>query len=639
MGLYELIKSFDVFGANINFYINTEKNYTSFFGGFIFLLYAIICPIYIIICLISFINRNNISVIQYSKELFETENLSFSNDTSSFAVGLQCDDYDDSLGKLGDLFELQFNYIQRIKVNGTIVKNKTTLPLHICTYDDFHKDLKDDLDVNQITTDYYCPDEKNHSIKGIITDEVFSFYELILLTRKDKYKEKYFKVISSYDCKFNLYFSDVSIDVTNITHPINYYLNNIFIQLATIFFKKVDTYFNIKSFKDDENLFYNRPEKTKYLTYVRKELYDVYFGENRYEVKSQDYKKYAKYFIKADKTQTIIERKCEKFAEMVASTASILSGVLLFLRITIELLNYSFATKNILDTLLEERKEYIKKIIIIKNKFQEQQPNYKQSNTIKKIDDSKININQMSQISTLDELSRNNYGAKPKNNMVHNNYDIKNCNIGLKRNNFVNSDINTIDGTNLGNQLVSERKNKNIKNLKVKHSLKNFEDKSDLKDNVLVELNNHYQIKLKTKKKLEVLNYIINESIIMFYLRNLLPFHKNENNNSNEIFLKKSLKELFLRLDVITYLKTFNRLEILFHILFKSSDLNIFNTLSKLNMNKSNEDRIFYDNDKFSERANIDKFINNYIQLLKNKEKNEIEERLQKLIQKEMIEL
>ena len=217
MGLYKFIKSFDIFGAQINFYLKSNKKHTSLCGGFIFLLYAILCPIYILINLISFLKRSNLSVIHYSKEIFATDEIVFNDKGSSFAIGLYCDKYDDSLGKLEDLFDLEFNYVFRKKINGEILKNKYSLNLHKCTYDDFDEELKNELDVNKIIDDYYCPNERNHTIKGILTDENFSFYELILVSKNDSKKDIYKELINRYDCKFNLYFTDVSVDVTNIS--------------------------------------------------------------------------------------------------------------------------------------------------------------------------------------------------------------------------------------------------------------------------------------------------------------------------------------------------------------------------------------------------------------------------------------
>ena len=640
MDFYEVVKSFDVFGAQINFHIKSQKKYTSFCGGFTFLLYAILCPTYIIINLISFINRENISVIQYSKEIFETDEIAFNDKTSSFAIGLNCDKYDNSYGKLEELFDLQFNYISRIKINGTSKKTKYTLPLHKCTYNDFRKELKNYLDVNKITTDYYCPSERNHTIKGIITSEDFRFYELILVSNNDSKKDIYKDLTNRYDCKFHLYYTDVSIDVTNVTHPVDYYLSNIFIQLSSVYFKKVDAFFNIKNFKDDQNLFFNYPNETKFLTFVKIEQYDNYHGEDRFTTKYEDYKKYAKYFIKADKTKTIIERKCEKFPEFVASVTSILSGILLVLHLIIDWLNYSFATKNIIDTLCDEKKELLKRSIIFKKTLIiEKLFNDKQdSGLVKKIDDSKIKMSPLSQI-TFDELNNKSVKFKLSNDSIHRNYNINNFYFGLKKNNFINSN----DGIGTANQLSSEIKTKNTNKLMDKSSLKSMEAKNDSEKNYRTSSNKigSYEDNLKTKNKNSLLNYIIKESIVKFYLCKLFPFCfklQKKVNNNYDVFLEKSLEQLITRLDIINYLRRIDQLEALFQILFKSSDFYLFNNFSKFNLNNV-EGGVFRNFSNYCEQIYTNKFRNCYIQLFNNQKNTIFEERLGNLIEKEINEL
>ena len=644
MGVYEFIKSLDIFGAQINFYIKSNKKYTSFCGGLIFLLYSIACPIYILINLISFIKRSNISVIHYSKEIFATDEISFYDKTSSFAIGLECDKYDNSYGNLEELFDLEFNYISRKKINGTSIKNKYKVPLHTCTYDDFHEELRDDLDINKITTNYYCPSERNHTIKGIITDESFSFYEIILVSNNDSKKDIYNELTDKYDCKFNLYYTDVSIDVTNVYHPISYYLNNLFIQLASIYFKKVDVFFNIKSFKDDENLFFTFPEKTKYLTFVETEQYDIYRGEDRFIKKYEDYKKYAKYFIKADKTRTIIERRCQKFPEFVASIASILTSILSFLHLIIDWVNYSFAMKNIINSICDDQKNVIKQLILIKKTIIQKQFNdTKISGLIGKIDDSKIKISTLSQAVTLDELNRKSVEIKSYNNTINNNFNIiNNYDFDIKKNNFINfnSDVKTNEKSETENQLGDKTKNtsklSNITPLKCIEMKNNFKNNNQIRPNKI----DSYEVKLKTKNRVSILNYIIKESIIKFYLCNIFPSYKKKQMNiidNNEIFLEKYLKQLIIRLDITNYLKKLNQLETLFQILFKSSDLNLFNNFSKFNLNGiSVEDEIFNIFDNFNEQ---ERFRNYYIQLLNNPSKTIFEERLENLIRKEMNEL
>ena len=642
MGFYELIKSFDAFGAQINFYLKSKKNYKTFFGGLALILYAILCPIYILINFISFKNRTNISVIHYSKEIFATEELVFKDKTSSFAVGLTCDKYNNTYGKLEDLFDLQFNYISRKKMNGTSIKKKYTLPLHKCTYDDFHENLKNELDVNEIINNFYCPNERNHTIKGIITDESFNFYELILVSNNDSKKDIYKNLINRYDCKFNLYFTDVSVDVTNVNHPITYYLNNLFIQLASVYFKKVDAFFNFKSFKDDENLLFNKPKKNKFLTFVRTEQYDIYRGEDRFETKYEDYRKFAKYFIKADKTRTIIERKCQKFSEFVASVASILSAIFLALHLVIDWINYSFAMKNIIDTLCEEQKNLLQKLILLKKTLiQGQQFNNEQdSGFVGKLVDSKIKISPYFPFTTLEELNKKSIEIKSNNNA--NNY----C-ISFKRKNLinVNNEVNTNEKIEIESQLGGKKNNKNISKLKKIKPFKCIEVKDRLKINDQIKSNNIdcYEAKFKTRKKISIINYIIKKSIIKFYLCKIFTFcrkKQKKDNNNYEIFMDNFLEQLIKRLDIINYLKKSNELETLFQMIFKPSDFNLFSNFAKFNLNSLfTQNGNFHIFDCCSEQKYTDKFKNNYNQLLNNPIKTILEERLENLIQKEMNEL
>ena len=85
--------------------------------------------------------------------------------------------------------------------------------------------------------------------------------------------------------------------------------------------------------------------------------------------------------------------------------------------------------------------------------------------------------------------------------------------------------------------------------------------------------------------------------------------------------MKKSLEQLISRLDIINYLKTIDQLELLFQILFKSSDFYLFNNFSKFNLNTF-EGGIFRNFSNYCEQIYTNKFRNCYIQLLNNQKKN-----------------
>ena len=299
--------------------------------------------------------------------------------------------------------------------------------------------------------------------------------------------------------------------------------------------------------------------------------------------------------------------------------------------------------KNIINTTCYEQKKVLKQLILLKKTIiQEQQfNNTKIIGLIGKIDDSKIKMSTLSQTVTLDELNKKNLEIKSYNSTINNNFNIiNNYDFGLKRNNFINfnSDVKTNEKSETENQLGDKTKNTdkltNISSLKCIETKNNFK-KNDLKRSNKIHC---YEVKLKTKNRVSILNYIIKESIIKFYLCNIFSLYKKKQMNiinNNEIFMKKYLKQLIIRLDITNYLKKLNQLETLFQILFKSSDLYLFNNFSKFNLNAF-EDESFHIFNNFNEQ---DRFRNYYTQLLNNPAKTIFEERLENLIRKEMNEL
>ena len=419
--------------------------------------------------------------------------------------------------------------------------------------------------------------------------------------------------------------------------------------MESVYFQKVDAFFNIKSFKDDLNLLFPHAETSKFLTFVGIKQYDIYRGEDRFETKYEDYKKYAKYFIKADKTRTIIERKCQKFSEFVASISSILSAILLFLHFIIDWIDYSFAMKNIIDTLCDEQKKLLKKLILLKKTLiQEQHLNdVQESELAGKIVDSKIKLCPFYQSTILDELNRKNIRIKLPNNINQNNYNINNHCFSLKASNCknINSEGKTNEKFEIESQYGDKLKIKNLCKLSDKSPPKPIDIKNNLIKNEQIKINKIgcYEIKFKTRRKISILNNIIKKSIIKFYLFNIFPFcRKKQKNviNNNEIFLEKSLQLLIKRLDIFGYLKRIDQLETFFQMIFKQSDLNLFNNFSGFNLNDiSFQEGIFRNFDNYNEQIYTDKFRNYYIQLLNNPVKTILEERLENLIQKEMNEL
>ena len=150
------------------------------------------------------------------------------------------------------------------------------------------------------------------NIEGIYADQIFSYYEFSVSATKDE--EETFNNIDEYlannDCKLQVIYTDITIDLTNYKEPIKPFLNSFFIQLNHTFYIKRNIYFMNQYLYDDDSLFavFNEKEKPVQMRtlFSRYEEYALYLGLNRGKTKPTDYPNYAKLYVRADIKKTDI---------------------------------------------------------------------------------------------------------------------------------------------------------------------------------------------------------------------------------------------------------------------------------------------------------------------------------------------
>ena len=75
--LKKFFKRFDYFGVEFNFHYKSKDKYHSLTGGIAFLIYLIISIVYILFSFVSFIKRENLSVIYYDILTDEAKTINF----------------------------------------------------------------------------------------------------------------------------------------------------------------------------------------------------------------------------------------------------------------------------------------------------------------------------------------------------------------------------------------------------------------------------------------------------------------------------------------------------------------------------------------------------------------------------------
>ena len=330
------IKSFftmiDIFGVNYNFRYKDKEKYQTALGGFIVILFAILAITMAIYYFIPFVNRKNYTIVYYTMNLAKTEEVDLFASESNFAVGLICEKNKNEKKKIDELLDLKSRYVEYVKSrDGNYVKNPKDTNIHLCTYDDFYNKYDAQFDYLSLQT-YYCVGNKEFTIQGIYADHVFSYFEFSVVA-KDTTKawtDEVLRFLFHNDCKLQIAFTDIIIDLDNYENPITQYLNTIFIQLNPSLLIKRNIYFMNQHFTNDDFLMFvfgddQTPEKKP--LYSRYEEYALWKGLKRFEEQPAEYEYYSKVYIRAELKKTVIKRKYQKFMEFYADASSLLIAI------------------------------------------------------------------------------------------------------------------------------------------------------------------------------------------------------------------------------------------------------------------------------------------------------------------------
>ena len=635
------LKKLDIFGSPINFKYKSQDRYSTSFGGLFLLIFLIIGLTFGIYYFIPFAKRKNVNIIYYTMNIPKTEKIRLKDSQAAFSIGFDCDDNTDI--KVDDILKLDLKHVIYIKNNkGKYDKNKTPIPSHRCTKEDFYNNYDTSfeyLNLNQ----YLCLDDYNHNIEGIYSDQVFSYYEFSVVAKnKTSLIDEYFR---SNDCKLQFYYTDITIDLANYKEPIKPFLNSIFIQLNPTLFIKRNIYFmNQYLYDDDEMLAIfdeeKKPDQIKTL-FSRYEEYSIYSGLEREKTKPLNPNDYAKIYIRADTKKTEIKRTYQKLTEFYADASSLLIAVYDFCILIISALNNFYAEQSI-----------IKKIFLFKDIDNKNFNISKQTDRIKKLFPEKISIKSFKtenfeidindiQFNTNSENLKNIKNIQPSKDLISNGSLNKKLNMkkfNITHNDkdnkksliiFTDEDIDNSSSEATKRQLKTTNNNLNLKKTKTyidKDNGAKFDKKEKKKESK----------NIRNKKKQDKFSFNVLEIIISLIFSNCL---------NGQLKLKNSLSDkanvfLYNKLDITLYVRNMVLLDILNNILLDDKEKDIVNFISRPILPSNNEEfgkqDIFYLKYKNND---FDKFYESFSGLIEKGNKNKIEKILIGLTNEKLKEL
>ena len=575
------LRRIDIFGVPFNFRYKTKDKYSTPCGGFLFLLFVVLALTFGIYYLIPFINRKNLSIIYYTMNIPETEVIKLKDSQAAFAIGLDCENK--TAQDPYEIFNLEIKYVLYTKdMDGKYDKKKTPLVTHLCTYNDFYNNYDTSFDYLGMKN-YLCLDNNDHKIEGIYSNQLFSYYEFSLTSKgHTSYAEKYLKVN---DCKLQMFYTDITIDLNNYKEPIKPFLNSFFVQLNPTLYIKRNVFFMNQYLYDDDELITvfddeQKPKQTKTL-FSRYEEYSLYLGLDRENNKPLiSVEDYAKMYLRADTKKTEIKRTYQKLTEFYADASSLLIALYDFISVTLSIISNFYAEQAV-----------IRKLFLFKemdNKYFHFSKKSEKIHELVSLTNEVINIDLPE--STRKRLMRSKSFLYTRNNYKNSrNFSI----ISMKN-------METIDKEDQENKIRDEIKNNLLKQKTIKFSFNIFE--------VIISLLFPYCLRGNLKLKIDV--------------------SEKANNLLNQ------------KLNVILYVRNMILLDILNHTIIDDKKRDILNFLSRpiiaSNKNKYEKQDKFYEN---LFENDFDKFYNCVYELSRKANKNDNEKRLINLSKQHLKEL
>ena len=631
----KFLRTIDIFGIPLTFRYKKNDKYSTSLGGLTIIIFIILAIAFGVYYFIPFVKRQNLSIIYYTMNIPKTEQIKFKDSKAAFAIGFDCQK--NGRLKVEDVFKLDAVFANYVKeMDGTYHKDKYPQTTHNCVYEDFYNNYNSSFDYLNLKN-YQCLDNNKHIIEGIYADKIFSYYEFSVAAINDS--DETFNNIDEYlfenDCKLQLVFTDITIDLSNYKEPIKPFLNSFFIQLNPTLFIKRNVFYMNQYLYDDDSLIavFNseeKPEQTKTL-FSRYEEYSLYIGLDREITRPADYKNYAKIYMRSDLKKTEIRRTYQKITEFYADASSILVGIYEFLIIIISIINNFYAENSI-----------VKKLFIFKginNKYFNIKNRHKKINELLSLNgnnnnvvtfsrnNNRLNTNLISTKISMEKIDEKEEESSIKPSSSNRSQESKILFLSRRKSNKIR--INKRNNFTKDLMIKNEKNNRKQKRYSIDNQSKNILDNNNIKMNNLKTLGkedeDNNSKKSKSKKNDKNINY--NFSLIEIISSLLFPCLLRGNLKIKNEYYDKATEFLYNKLDIILYVRNMVLFDIINETLLDEEKKNIINFLSRplLSLDKKENKNIFYQN---YYETDFDKFYDGYQELAHKTYKQHKEERL-----------
>ena len=596
-----IIRRIDFFGTFISFRLNKNLKYKSLIGGTFTLTYILASFIYIIYMAVPFIKREDINFTYSNKIASKNPFINLTSINFIFAFGpLFLSDAASAINDSLKYFTYKLNLIEWVGIDELISKE---IKFDFCNESNFPSSLYEQFEVNEIN-ELYCPiieQNLNYSLDGLYTDDYYKFItiDLILSEYGQNNIDEVRKFLNENPLLMSFFFIDTAIDYENKNLPLPLYINYVTKNIDFDFIKKSEIFLSSVEFINDIDYFIEKKNLIKKIMFDHcddsfRVIYDRE-NENKYEIFQIE--------LKVSQKITNLNRKYQKFPEFIASLSGVLSFLSIVIIVSSNLIQKMAINQQLLYKMLKFKGNKNINVNYLVTKFKNINFNENSNLSLKKFNYYPKNNSVKSENKKIIELfGKINLESVPfdeniekKNNFQYKKYDI-----------LVNSTDSPQENIKINNNKKVKRKEKLLK-----------------RTNNIIQKIEH----IRPIKKNDDDNLVFTKPNIIKSIFNYLFFCCSSKIKRKKFLLLEAENKINYYLDIQTYIKTVQEIELLKEILFDKASLILFQFLSKASLKILNEHIVFnqkfikeFEQEKKIDENEIDKLYLIYQKMLSEKE-------------------
>jgi hypothetical protein len=576
-----LIQEIDLFGTFITFRINDDIEYKSVIGGCSTILFSIFTFFYTLYYSCSFLDRKNIDYKYSTKTIESSPFLNLTSEKFNFAFGVQKqEDGDDYTYESED--ENFFNYsVELIEWVGfnedeippqTIIKN---LDVKLCDKEDFYYQVDNTFENIGLETSY-CPNVKNinFTLEGLYTDYYFKYLRINISL--SNYGINHLNEVDTYlkkePLEMAIYYIDSTIDYQRQYNFMTPYINYIYRGIDLNFIKYLYLFISPIEFTNDQNILFDDPhtKNTSTLDFS----YDSFrFVSSRDDKDLVDKHLLGQIIVKVSPKIFQLSRIYQKFPSFIADLCGILEEIMVITLIIVNIIERKLVDEKLVNRMLKFKGSKYYNVNHLINLFNSD----KNSNNIMKIiKKPNLFIEKKENFSLLDtELKHYNIFSYTDENLIKFKFQKKKINPY-----FENTDpIKNTNSVPLKKGLFDDALKVNIFKTCTNRNFESINEENNSHNN------SYCSLKFKKKKKLPG-EKDDNKNIKIFPLTKMeniwasLFFWCSNLQRKRYEIIKKAENKIHYYLDIYTYIKKMQEIDLIKYCLFDNEQMNLFDFLS-----------------------------------------------------------